>query len=105
MKISKDFRAMLIAAAVAGGALPCRSCGTAVYWLTNVRTGKRAPIEATPHNGGTIRVYLDDGTYDIPGPVDRRAHPEEPYYLNHFARCPQARRWKQPEQLERQVTS
>lgn len=76
----------------------CRSCNAQIYWLRNIRTGKLSPIEAQPPQDGSlagnIRVNFADGTFDVTGPADRREHPDEMYFLNHFATCRGAARWR-----------
>jgi hypothetical protein len=67
----------------------CQSCGTAVVWRKSAQTGRVAPIEADPNPAGNCYVN-DDGTYTV-GPCDA---PGSPRYLNHFATCPQAARWR-----------
>ena len=72
----------------------CRSCGAPVYWLAHERTGKTAPINATPDpERGSIEVNRDRRTYAIL-PVHRaiaaRYAAPDAVYTNHFMTCPHA---------------
>ena len=66
----------------------CRSCGAAIYWLSNESTGKLAPIDAKPSDTGNIAISLDAGTYQI------ASAPGAGLHVNHFGTCPQAALWK-----------
>jgi hypothetical protein len=73
----------------------CRSCRAPVMWLDNVKTGKRAPIDAEPVPHGNI-VVLDGGQYNTLATSERLEAAAEgvPLHLNHFVTCEQAPAWK-----------
>lgn len=71
---------------------PCGSCGTPVYWLRSVATGKPAPIEVEASERGNIAVDLLAGTYSVV-PAPERASQQGPLHLNHFVGCPQRASW------------
>jgi hypothetical protein len=71
----------------------CGSCGASIYRLLHERTGKRAPIEATPDDAGNIVVDLVAHTWRIV-PQAERASWAGQLHLSHFARCPQAKAWR-----------
>jgi hypothetical protein len=62
-----------------------------VYDLVHVGTLRRAPIEVTPVVGGNIAIDLGAGSYRMLG---RDFRDETPHYLNHFATCKDARRFR-----------
>lgn len=70
----------------------CRSCNAEVVWLVHERTGKRAPIDAAPADGGNVAVDLEAGTYRIVRKRDELA--AGGLHTNHFATCEQAARWR-----------
>jgi hypothetical protein len=73
----------------------CRSCTAPVMWLTNEKTGKRAPIDAEPAPDGNIVVF-DALSYQVIGGTERQDAIDEgfPLHLNHYVTCPQAAAWK-----------
>jgi hypothetical protein len=77
----------------------CRSCGAPIVWATHVRTGKRAPLDASPSATGFIELEPLARTYRILGDWEREqlaAHLGRVplLYTNHFAICPQAGRFR-----------
>lgn len=70
----------------------CRSCGSAIYWLRHVHTGKMAPIDAEPDPAGNIVIHLDRGTYEQVS-AEERERQREWLHTNHFQSCPQAKSW------------
>ena len=73
---------------------PCTACGTALRFAAHVRTGKEAPLEATPAADGILVLEPGGATYRILTPDERATWPG-PRYHNHFARCPAAARFHQ----------
>jgi hypothetical protein len=74
----------------------CRSCGALVVWAQTER-GKRAPIDASPTEGGTTVLRErpgEEAPLAIFGVPDD-AFPGEPRYTSHFATCPHASDWRQ----------
>lgn len=69
----------------------CRSCGVSVMWLRGASTGRLAPIESEPAADGNLHIDLEKGTYHL---ANVGCPKDAPRYVNHFARCPQAREWK-----------
>jgi uncharacterized protein involved in high-affinity Fe2+ transport len=74
----------------------CRSCDAPVMWLENETTGKRAPIDREPTEGGNIEIDQAAGRYRVLLELERPQAQERgaPLHMNHFATCPQARNWK-----------
>lgn len=73
-------------------ARPCRSCDVMVLDLRHERTGRHAPIEVEPVQGGNIAIDLEAGTYRLLLLSDIRV--PGPRYRNHFAACPEALRFR-----------
>lgn len=71
--------------------VPCRSCGAEVIWLVHARTGKPAPIDVEPVEGGNVR-RLGEGQYVIDAAPDLMG---EPRYVSHYVTCPDAERWRE----------
>lgn len=69
----------------------CRSCEAPIWWLENVKTGKKAPIDTDPDAKGNIIVSEEDEQYRIANESDGRL---EPRYTNHFQTCPSASEWR-----------
>lgn len=55
-------------------------------------TGNLAPVDAEPSPKGNIAI-LDDGTAAIDSKDIFEPLPAGPRHLNHYATCPQAKRW------------
>ena len=87
----------------------CRSCSAPIYWIPNEKTGKNAPIDATPTNEGNITLK-----YGGPGDLLKGFDPDAPpvyqvnskkvltalrndagtkLYNSHFRTCPQGKKW------------
>lgn len=75
----------------------CKDCPTTIVWALT-RTGKRAPIEATPHESGNVRLEeRSDGTVlahylsreQILAALD--ADEDAVFYRSHFVSCPAAK--------------
>lgn len=75
----------------------CRSCDAEIVWTTDVDSGKRAPIDASPVEKGNI--ILTSGNN---GPESRvltkaqlAARPTTGgLYVSHFVTCPQRGEWR-----------
>lgn len=73
-------------------ARPCRACGTMIYDLRHLDTGRHAPIEVEPVTNGNVVVDLEAGTYRLAG-IDFR-YPVGVRHRNHFAACPEAAKFR-----------
>lgn len=78
----------------------CRSCRAPILWTLS-EAGKRTPLDAYPHDEGTIEVYGqalggEVGlsrvlTGDL---LDTARENGTSLYRSHFASCPQAAAWR-----------
>jgi hypothetical protein len=75
----------------------CRSCPAEVLWLTNQRTGRPAPIDATPDTGGNVEVDDAQRTYRVLGgqALEQARAGGRPLRTSHLATCPARTEWKQ----------
>jgi hypothetical protein len=75
----------------------CRSCPAEVLWLTNQRTGRPAPIDATPVATGNVEVDDARRTYRVLGgkELERVRATGWPLHTSHLATCPARAEWKQ----------
>jgi hypothetical protein len=73
-------------------ARPCHSCGVMVYDLRHIETKRIAPIEVAPSASGNIAIDLEAGTYLLTGRDFR--YPEREHFINHFANCPAALKYR-----------
>lgn len=71
----------------------CNSCPAEVLWLAHITTGKTAPIDAEPAEGGNIEVSPATGKYRIV-PADERPALAGLLHTNHFVTCPEGPAWK-----------
>ncbi len=69
-----------LAGANAPGQARCRSCQAPITWVTNVKTGKKVPID-----GGPDCVKIVTGGH---GEVDLKVT------LSHFATCKDSASWR-----------
>lgn len=62
----------------------CRQtgCGTAIFFLTNARTGKVAPIDVAVVPNGNIDVDEEAETYSVVQPA-----PDVARHVNHWWTC------------------
>lgn len=65
----------------------CRSCGAPIVWARYLKTGRSAPLDATPDVAGNLSV--EDGVYSICPDPKHCIHAE--HYTTHFRTCPNAR--------------
>ena len=63
----------------------CKKCGAEILWANHVGTGKPAPIDWEPTEGGNVLINRD-GTYRILSKLEYAAE----LHTNHFATCPDA---------------
>lgn len=68
----------------------CKSCGARVIWA-RTKNGKPTPLNADPVPDGTM--YVRDG---VARHVDLLTPKDTPWYMPHFATCPQADEWRKP---------
>lgn len=72
----------------------CGSCGAPIVWRKSDRSGRVAPLDATPSERGNCAL-VGDHEYMTYGP--RQAEEERAagaaLYTSHFVTCPQARAW------------
>lgn len=74
----------------------CKSCGALIMWAKNERTGRAAPIDVVPDEGGNV-LMLDpdeDGVWYRVLNKEQRDKVNEPLRTSHFQTCPQANNWK-----------
>jgi hypothetical protein len=65
-----------------------------VVWKAHHRTGRLAPIDAEPVEGGNI-LLLGEGAYQVLGRQPQASLlPLPPTFTSHFATCPQAATWR-----------
>lgn len=64
----------------------CKACAAPIVWLRHVSTGKMAPIDAFPDEGGNVIASFGDGQYRLATEADPRFE----LYTNHFQTCPAA---------------
>lgn len=64
----------------------CRSCDAPVIWAVHIGTGKVAPIDVDPVEGGNVMLMVDEDVtrYRIIKPEDQA----DERHTNHFATCP-----------------
>lgn len=82
----------------------CASCGADITWAISAATGKKMPVDAAPHEEGTVQLRGDRahvlGKHDLEArrnvPPDLRT----PVYRSHFSTCPQASAWRHPKAKE-----
>lgn len=73
----------------------CRSCGAAVQWLNNERTGKLMIVDAMPSVDGNIEIV--NGQARVHGDTFQRLllqEAGEPLYADHHATCPDQAKWR-----------
>lgn len=81
-------------------ATACRSCGAAIVWAVNTRTGKRGPIDAEPSPDGNVVLTTDDDgvlRYDVlADPAERQGAADAgiALYVSHFLTCPHRESWQ-----------
>lgn len=68
----------------------CKSCGAAILWRRNPKTGRMAPIDAAASPRGNIGIGPE--TYELCNAKLSRVECGEHngHHTNHFATCPQA---------------
>lgn len=81
----------------------CQSCGRSLIYLLHARTGNVAPIEYAPAaNGNVVPVdaegdptpIVSAAAYRIKGKHEEWDLAKGLLYLNHFASCPNAARYR-----------
>lgn len=85
--------------------VPCKSCGAAIVWARNPKTGKLSPVTAEPSEKGNCRLVdrgLKEPEVEVLGRDARlealEADPELRLRLNHFADCPTAAQHRKPKE-------
>lgn len=74
----------------------CRSCGAPVFWLRHSATGKLAPIDVEPVEGGNVLIDTIAGAYQVlHGARADASSVQDRVHTNHFQTCPQAPAWRQ----------
>lgn len=70
----------------------CRSCGAPVIWLQPMtESGKRMPVDAEPRADGNVSIIELDG---VQYHHTRQLWDPGPFYVSHFATCPDAEEWR-----------
>jgi hypothetical protein len=77
----------------------CRSCQARVRWAEHETTGKAAPIDADPSDGGNVQLIEggDRLRYSIVASGAARDAARvagTPLHTNHFQTCPHAGDWR-----------
>lgn len=72
----------------------CRSCGARVVWARHFTTGKSAPIDVEPVDGGNVALWPDDDTGDAVYSIPKNGALSGPLRTSHFATCPNAEQWR-----------
>lgn len=72
----------------------CRDCKAAIIWAEHAGTGRRAPINAEPEEGGNI-LLLGAG-YIIITAEQAEAYKGGDAHISHFATCPAAAERRRP---------
>lgn len=75
----------------------CKSCGAAVRWVVT-KGGKRMPLDVAPVEGGNVWVN-PEGVASVVSEIDGgdgRPDPLGPFYVSHFATCPNAAQHRTP---------
>ena len=68
----------------------CRTCQAPIFWATFQASGKRAPIDLDPVEGGNLVIVGHDYTgplVDVVRDTGQLLPDERPHYLNHWATC------------------
>lgn len=69
----------------------CRSCKALVLWVQWATSGKRMPIDVTPHLIGNVVVaFRRAENLMIAETFDPKRHDGRNRYISHFTTCPQA---------------
>ncbi len=75
----------------------CKSCEAPIIWAVHAGTGKPAPIDAVPADGGNIMLRKAAGPdgrariiYTLLTPEAAETYNGGDAHLNHFATCPDA---------------
>jgi hypothetical protein len=75
----------------------CDSCKAPVIWAYHEMSGKPAPIDAEPSEGGNIVMLPADifgaPRYRVLGPAAIGMQPG-PLHKSHFMTCPHAKQWR-----------
>jgi hypothetical protein len=70
----------------------CQSCGAAILWRKNVKSGRPMPLDAEPTPSGNTVLVGDDYAETL-AKGDARWN-SDARYRSHFATCPQGRAWQ-----------
>lgn len=69
----------------------CRSCKALVLWVVWAHSGKRMPVDVTPHLIGNVVVSYRASANQMIAEVYKPAlHPNRNRYMSHFSTCPNA---------------
>lgn len=68
----------------------CRSCGAAIEWTKNRRTGRRMPVDREPVPDGNIAVELDANKEPVSWLLLPLMTHSGPRFVSHFSTCPNA---------------
>lgn len=67
----------------------CRSCGAAIRWVYTA-SGRKMPIDAEPASDGNLEIVR--GVAQLAQTDLFGNAPCGPFYISHFATCPNARK-------------
>jgi hypothetical protein len=76
----------------------CRSCKRLVLWVQWAKSGKRMPVDVTPHPIGNVVVaFRRAANLMIAETYDPNLHEKRNRYISHFTTCPQKAEWRKKE--------
>lgn len=72
----------------------CRSCGAEIFW-TYTQGGQRMPLDAEPILEAVAGAFIVN--YQGRCLAAQPLLDDGPFYMNHFATCPQGKSWSKGE--------
>lgn len=78
----------------------CSSCPAQIIWASTTATGRPMPVDAEPHEDGTVLLHPRDGRGPlaevVPVGSQTLLGDVEPLRQSHFSTCPQADEHRRP---------
>ncbi len=81
----------------------CRSCGAEMYFA-KTEGGQTLPVDVEPREGGNVLLDFNQATGQLTATVigkDNMPPAGRNRYMSHFATCPHAKSWRQPDRGQR----
>lgn len=75
---------------------PCRSCRTPIVFAKSYTTGKTAPFEKDDAGEWVLENGVAKHVGPVPAQLELGGEQPPQRWTSHFARCPQAERWRNP---------